>query len=738
MLYCGPLEARKTVPHPLDQPFPFPNGYETDLKKKLRAESIKDYVAIFEKRKGERPDQKFAEADIQEILRLAEDLDFVDVTEIDYIRDLVRKHPEYLRTGDAGRLEAFADAHSKLNEARKDALVETIVRVVPLDLFRQPAGLDFLKKAEALAAAMRESDAHYEKHQVYDNALVVSVNEAAKTLGDVVAGFTLTDVDEPGRTARLAYLRDIGNFLRRLGGGKTEHESHFSAGRWVNWNRDVEVYPESYETPRDEAELVALVAATGPLRMVAGGHAFNIASSMGGVKSHPIGTLVTLDEYRLAGGNQWERVSDAQAKYHISADQAERVVRVAAGMRLRDFGEAMREEKMALPVAGSTDAQSLAGLVATDLHSTGVEAGFLSQQILEVKALSSTGKVLTFMKDEDFSRGKPGRWRYDSPAQGAQNLKKLPVSGALGTAGIVFEIVLKLDAAFNLEKDARFVPRKWVEANVERFLDPADKDPLFDYDHVSFYYPGGGGRDIETVRLNRWKRTEKPVSEGADEIKTIRELFDHVGSAFLPEYLVRLGRCRVNEPGTKPGPDHDDRLVTLNKRGPEVLPANKAFARKLFFQHDEIEVGIPLPMVNGKPNYDVFRNVMGDVQDLLAKEEFPTIIEVRFTPDVSEGILGPGTGGPTCYIELATPLGQFSRARIVEVYLKFDLMLRKKYGALPHLGKKTTATFEDMATLHGQNWEDFQKVRRAADPSDKFLPRQNPLLRQIFKPAGER
>jgi hypothetical protein len=169
-----------------------------------------------------------------------------------------------------------------------------------------------------------------------------------------------------------------------------------------------------------------------------------------------------------------------------------------------------------------------------------------------------------------------------------------------------------------------------------------------------------------------------------------------------------------------------------------VLPANKAFARKLFFQHDEIEVGIPLSAVNGKPDYQIFRDAMGDVQDLLAEEEFPTIIEVRFTPDVSEGILGPGTGGPTCYIELATPLGLFSRSRIVQVYLKFDRMLREKYRARPHLGKKTTATFEEMAKLHGQDWDDFQRVRRDADPSDRFLPRQNPLLRQIFKPEGER
>jgi hypothetical protein len=63
-------------------------------------------------------------------------------------------------------------------------------------------------------------------------------------------------------------------------------------------------------------------------------------------------------------------------------------------------------------------------------------------------------------------------------------------------------------------------------------------------------------------------------------------------------------------------------------------------------------------------------------------------------------------------------------------------MLREKYGARPHLGKKTTATFEDMAKLHGDDWKEFQKVRQDADPTGKFLPPQNLLLAQIFREKG--
>jgi D-arabinono-1,4-lactone oxidase len=95
-------------------------------------------------------------------------------------------------------------------------------------------------------------------------------------------------------------------------------------------------------------------------------------------------------------------------------------------------------------------------------------------------------------------------------------------------------------------------------------------------------------------------------------------------------------------------------------------------------------------------------------------------------------MLGPGAGAATCYLELASPLGEFSRARIAEVYQQFDVLMRERYRAKPHLGKKTVASFADMESLYGPVWSDFQSVRALADPADKFLPSGNPLLRRIF------
>ncbi len=721
------------------KPFPFPPGYSQEPKNLLVAQSLKDYVRIFLSRRAERPGGRFHDVDINELMRLAEDLGAVDKFEIAYIRKLINDHADYFhRPAQINRLRKYADRHKDLNKARTDDdFLDDVISAVPVSYFRNQEGTAFLKAARSLADALRASDEFHATHDTGNPVLVKAVNDAAATLRTFVKDLTLSDVDKPGRAARAAHLRNMLNLLARPFGA-VEHESKWFrlSKKWVNWNRDITVYPKTYKKPKSIAKVKEEIQQRDPFRMVAGGHAFNIASSMGGKKKKRIGGLVTLDKYELDSGKQVEIVNPAEAaKYNLKAGQANRVVRSSAGTRLRDFTKAvskMGDKGMALPVAGSTDAQSIGGLIATDLHSTGHTAGFLSQQLLELRVLDASAKEHVFSKDESVARGREGRWIWKLPGGGKRKLPWLPIAGALGVCGVVVEAVLKLDAAFNFRKTQPFVPRQWAEDSIVELRKKRQQNALFDYDHVSFYYAGGGGEDIETVRLNGWKRTSDPISSNADLLKSSPEILDHFGSAFLPDSLLRLAKMKAPDPANPNDPDADKTLKNLNKRKALVLAAKDAFARKLFFQHDEIEVGIPLPLKNGKPQYQRYQDALGDVQRMLLEEEMRTIIEVRFTPDVSEAMIGPGTGGPTCYLELATPLGAYSRRRIRQVFSRFDDLLRAGYNARPHLGKKTTATFADMKRLYGDVWADFNEVRKTMDPNGRFLPKENELLQRIF------
>ena len=176
--------------------------------------------------------------------------------------------------------------------------------------------------------------------------------------------------------------------------------------------------------PETEAEICALVREASKVRVVAGGHSFNASPLTSGM-------MLSLDRY--------DRI--------LSVDLASRVVRVQAGVRLRDLDEYLQKLGLAFPVLGSTNAQSIGGLVATDLHGTGRDHGFLSEQILALRIVDAAGVARTFRPGSDVFHA---------------------AIGGLGTCGIVTEVEIQCVPSFNLEKSLRIVPRRWVRANIDR------------------------------------------------------------------------------------------------------------------------------------------------------------------------------------------------------------------------------------------------------------------------------
>jgi FAD/FMN-containing dehydrogenase len=261
------------------------------------------------------------------------------------------------------------------------------------------------------------------------------------------------------------------------------------------------------------------------------------------------------------------------------------------------------------------------------------------------------------------------------------------VFGALGTCGVVTEVELDLVNAFNLAKTIEVVDRATSEANVEALIAQND--------HISFYYLAGGD-EAESVRLHKWNRVSEPVTPDWPRRKAFAELSDFAVSAFLPDVAQLIAAV-------------DEDSVFSNIVAPDhrlVMPSSEGFGRKLFYRHDEIEYGVP---------FENWLVCLGEIMDLLREKRFFSIVEVRFTPDRSQALLGPGVGRRTAYIELATPLGQDT----AEVYDAAEDIFRAHRGQ-PHLGKKTRITAQEMLETYGERFLMFQEVRRAQDPKGKF------------------
>lgn len=434
--------------------------------------------------------------------------------------------------------------------------------------------------------------------------------------------------------------------------GSARHEGHFEDGVWRNWSDSFSVRPARYFRPGSVDQAASIVADAAKVRVVGGGHSFN---------DSPLSedTLISLDKLNRV----------------LKADAATRLVRVEAGIRLRDLNAALWEQGLGLPVLGSTDTQSIGGLIATDLHGTGRDFGFLSERVRSLRIIAANGEV------RDVAAGDP---LFHA------------AFGAIGVCGVVAEAEFEAVPAFHLAKTTSMVDRVETEARIDEVLAANE--------HVSFYYVSGD-TGSESVRMHTWNRTREPVTDDWEDKKALSELTDFGISAFLPAAAELLAEI-------------DEESLASNLLAPDhrlVMPGSVGFGRRLFYRHDEIEYGVP---------FDSWRSCTAAVMAMLNRRKYFSVVEVRFTPDKSQALLGPGVGRRTAYIELATPLSQ----PVDEVYAEAERIFLD-HGGQPHLGKKTNLNATGLARIYGSRFDQFQAVRRRQDPGGKFL---NPFAERLF------
>ncbi len=441
-------------------------------------------------------------------------------------------------------------------------------------------------------------------------------------------------------------------------GKHTLHEGGFRGRRWVNWNRTVNMRPRRVVFPENEEQVCAVVRTSAHVRVVGGGHSFNTSAVTDD-------TLISLDRMNQV----------------LDFDAESGVITVQAGIRLRDAQKILHQHSRALPAAGSTDVQSLGGLCATDVHGTGKQHAFLSEQLISLRVVNGRGVAQTLTPADDEFHA---------------------VMGGLGALGIVVALTLRTVPLYTLEKSIRILPIADVEKNIEQHLEA--------HDHMSLYYLGG----VHTTqcRMNIWDNSTKPVSPLLTMRKIGFELMDMVFSGFV------FGVARfVHEldPVAKLGFWLVKKLMDGHVA---VHPATSGFARRLFYHHDEIEYGIP---------FEKYQACLAEVRAYLLKKKFFCILEIRFAPNRTAGLLSPGAGRKTCYIELAPALSSDPTEIFTEVEKIFW-----KYGGHVHLGKWTRATAKEIKRMYGERFDRFLRLRHAQDPEGVFV---NEFAERVFGPS---
>ncbi len=438
-------------------------------------------------------------------------------------------------------------------------------------------------------------------------------------------------------------------------------EGSVRRGVFANWAKRFRYRPSSFARPTSQGEIVDLVRGSSSVRVFGSAHSFNE-----GVVSE--GTLVSLDGY---SGLVWK-------------DRHTKRMAVKGGTRVRDVVKLMLDEGLAFRALPSHDAQSIAGILSTDVHGTGnalgsaEEWGFVSQSVVGLKLIDGKGEAHECGPDDDLFKA---------------------AIGGVGAVGVISEVVVEGVERFNVEQRVRTMDASFVEDNLDRLLR--------ENDHLSLYlFPF-----THRCRVNTWNRTDKKRSVLGDLREFVRTSVDALGAAWVGNFLSYAGLLGTLSP-----------LVYGIERGSHlVLESNKAFNRTIYHLHQELEFTVPF-----EDAFEACRRFI-ELYERMYSSGLPyALFEVRFTPEGHDRtLIGAGRERRSAWIDLVcNDSGGFE-----EYYAEAEELVRKM-GARPHLGKFCEGFGEeDLARLHGERFARFLELVEEHDPDRKF---SNDFTRRLF------
>lgn len=452
-----------------------------------------------------------------------------------------------------------------------------------------------------------------------------------------------------------AYLLSGGRFVLLEG---RRHAT--GSSNWLGHHRQV---PLRYARPRTEEEIVALVRGAARLRVVGAGHSFN-----DGIVTEEV--LVSLDDYTGL----------------VAVDRARRQITVRAGTRIRDVVALLREHGLAFPALPSHDAQSIGGILATDVHGTGRDWGFVSDDVVDLTLVDGTGAVHLCRPEDPLFRA---------------------AVGGVGAVGIIIEVTLQAVPRFRVRQ----------QTSVARLSEVRDRLPALvaEHDHLSLYlFPYA-----DHCQVNTWDRTAEPLTRGGPA----RELASTAADALLASWAGNL----LAYTGLLPLGRHWSRLSYLTKRGTRlVLDSPQAYNRTIYHVHQELEFTVGFAEA-----FEICDRLLALYDRLsVPGRRLPyLLIEVRFTPAGHDRTLvGPGRHRRCAWIDLicndSEGCAEFYAAAIE---------LIKQTDARPHLGKWVDGfTAADLTRLDGDDRAALHRLMREHDPQGRFV---NPFVRRVLGDA---
>lgn len=482
---------------------------------------------------------------------------------------------------------------------------------------------------------------------------------------------------------------------------------------WTNWAETETVYPKVLLVPENAAQLTSYVsqaAAKGlRVRMTGSGHSMSDIT---------VTTDALMNPYAL---NKPLNVDRARLKAGTDTG----LVRVQSGMRIRELNDWLDARGRAMINLGGYDGQTVAGVMMTATHGSGLAYGPITDGVQSLQVVVSGGKMVQVEPSNGITNPAtfPGRLEEDSsiPVQLIQDddaFNAMRVS--IGSMGVVYAVTLKTDRKFWL-REVR-TKTKWSEIKkpggvLERAL---NRQPIFGDGQPSpehfelLYTPFADANGDRSVLITSRYRSYDPLPE-MDSTQRGAAL-GWLGEELVVLFGQPLAQIVDLFPALSP-PVLESALDTL------VSPAggwtNKSY--KVFHigrSNDAPAWGIEAAFTLNQTVAAIERSFT--VNDALYAQGIPMTgpIAVRFVKG-SNGLIAMQQGRDTMFLEFIVLRDGKNAWKLLKTHQQTYLA---EFAARPHWGLDTNllAGNAQVAALYPQTWERWKTQFRRFNPNGTF------------------
>jgi len=260
---------------------------------------------------------------------------------------------------------------------------------------------------------------------------------------------------------------------------------------WKNWAGNQKALPQSIESPRNVAELAAIVS----------------EASSRGQKVKPVGSGHSFTSAAATDGRMI-RLENLSGISHVNRDNNQ--VTVGAGTRLSDLNDLLDVEGLALANLGDIAYQTVAGAISTSTHGTGKSLTGLAGQVVAMTVVNGNGEIVECSESSNADILDVGRV-------------------SVGALGVVSEYTLQAVPAFKLRALEQPMRLDDVLENVHEL---AAED-----DHFEFFW----------IPHTKWALTKRN-NRTEDALDPLPKIKGWIETTFMENYafgaLCRIGRAR--------------------------------------------------------------------------------------------------------------------------------------------------------------------------------------------------